>query len=231
MRQKSVPVREPAEQVLKEQHAPFPRPNRFAYSRAGRADSGTGKIIVPMKVLTRAVLLVAIFSTSATGALAASCQKEPTFDAWLDGVRAEAKADGVSARAISQALAGVHFDPAIVKKDRAQGVFTQDFLQFSDRMVAGYRISQGKANITKLKNTFARIEQQFGVPAPVLTAFWGLETDFGAFNGDGRYADLAGDACLRLPAARSLPPAASLRDQDHRPRRSFRRRNARTVGG
>src|SRR5690606_40678276 len=25
----------------------------------------------------------------------------------------------------------------------------------------------------------------FGVPAPVLTAFWGLETDFGAFNGDG----------------------------------------------
>jgi lytic murein transglycosylase len=138
-----------------------------------------------MKVLTRAVLLVAIFSTAATGALAASCQKEPTFDAWLDGVRAEAKADGVSARAISQALAGVHFDPAIVKKDRAQGVFTQDFLQFSDRMVAGYRISQGKANITKLKNTFSRIEQQFGVPAPVLTAFWGLETDFGAFNGDG----------------------------------------------
>jgi len=143
------------------------------------------KIIVPMNVITRAIFLAAAVSASATGALAASCQKEPTFDAWLDGVRAEAKADGVSARAISQALAGVHFDPAIVKKDRAQGVFTQDFLQFSDRMVAGYRISQGKANITKLKNTFARIEQQFGVPAPVLTAFWGLETDFGAFNGDG----------------------------------------------
>ncbi len=77
------------------------------------------------------------------------------------------------------------FDPAIVKKDRAQGVFAQDFLQFSDRMASGYRLSQGKANIAKLKNTFARIEKRFGVPAPVLAAFWGLETDFGAFNGDG----------------------------------------------
>jgi lytic murein transglycosylase len=31
---------------------------------------------------------------------------------------------------------------------------------------------------------FQRIEQQFGVPAPVLTAYWALETDFGAVTGD-----------------------------------------------
>jgi lytic murein transglycosylase len=30
---------------------------------------------------------------------------------------------------------------------------------------------------------FQRIEQQFGVPAPVLVSFWGLETDFGGFMG------------------------------------------------
>jgi lytic murein transglycosylase len=118
-------------------------------------------------------------------ASAAGCHKEATFDAWLDGVRAEAKASGDSARAIGDALDGVSFDPAIVKKDRAQGVFTQDFLQFSDRMVAGYRITEGKARIAKLADVFKRIEQTYGVPAPVLTAFWGLETDFGAFNGDG----------------------------------------------
>jgi lytic murein transglycosylase len=100
-------------------------------------------------------------------------------------VRAEAKTQGDSQHAIDEALDGVVFDPAIVAKDRAQGVFTQDFLQFSDRMVAGYRITNGKANIAKLASVFARIEKQYGVPAPVLTAFWGLETDFGAFNGDG----------------------------------------------
>jgi lytic murein transglycosylase len=139
-----------------------------------------------METLGRTAIVAALFSTLAAGsAFAASCQKEPTFAAWLDGVRKEAAAQGASRSAIAEALNGVTFDPAIVKKDRAQGVFTQDFLQFSDRMVNGSRISGGGANIGKYKNTFVGIEKQYGVPAPVLTAFWALETDFGAFIGDG----------------------------------------------
>jgi lytic murein transglycosylase len=114
-----------------------------------------------------------------------SCHKEKTFDAWLDGVRSDARAAGDSANAIDEALDGVTFDPDIVKKDRAQGVFTQDFLQFSDRMVAAYRLTEGRARIAKLADVFQRIEKTYGVPAPVLTAFWGLETDFGAGNGTG----------------------------------------------
>ena len=35
-----------------------------------------------------------------------------------------------------------------------------------------------------MQSTFRRIEKTYGVPAPVLTAFWGLETDFGAVQGD-----------------------------------------------
>ena len=31
---------------------------------------------------------------------------------------------------------------------------------------------------------FSRIEQQFGVPGPVIVAIWGLETDFGANSGN-----------------------------------------------
>ena len=31
---------------------------------------------------------------------------------------------------------------------------------------------------------FGRIEQDYGVPAPIIVAIWGLETDFGAVNGD-----------------------------------------------
>lgn len=118
-------------------------------------------------------------------ASAASCHKEPNFDAWLNGVRAEAAKLGLSRGAISAALGSVRFDPAIVKKDRAQGVFTQDFLQFSDRMVSSARIKGGTARIAQLNKTFAAIEKRFGVPAPVLTAYWALETDFGGFLGNG----------------------------------------------
>ncbi len=140
-----------------------------------------------MKALVsgRLAAVAAAFLCVAGPALAAGCQKEPNFAAWLGGVRKEAAAQGVSQGAIKSALADVQFDPAVVKKDRAQGVFTQDFLQFSDRMVSGSRLKQGPQLIAKYSNTFAGIEKEFGVPAPVLTAYWALETDFGAFVGDG----------------------------------------------
>jgi lytic murein transglycosylase len=118
-------------------------------------------------------------------ALAQSCHPEGSFEAWLKSFRRDAAAAGVSEEAIAAGLKGVRFDPAIVKKDRAQGVFSQTFLEFSDRMVAQYRLDQGRANLKKHKSVFDRIEQQFGVPGAVISSFWGLETDFGANIGDG----------------------------------------------
>src|SRR5450631_893961 len=112
-----------------------------------------------------------------------ACQKEPNFTAWLAGVRAEALADGLSATAVDSALATVKFDPTIIKDDRAQGVFAQDFLTFAGRMVADYRMQDGGKDLGKYAATFASIEKTYGVPGPVLTAFWGLETDFGENNG------------------------------------------------
>lgn len=116
---------------------------------------------------------------------AQNCHPEGSFDAWLQSFRRDAAAAGISEGAISGGLKGVRFDSAIVKKDRAQGVFSQTFLEFSDRMVAQYRLDQGRANLKKYKSVFDRIDQQFGVPGPVLSSFWGLETDFGANIGNG----------------------------------------------
>ncbi|MHA1189436.1 MAG: lytic murein transglycosylase, partial [Alphaproteobacteria bacterium] len=65
-----------------------------------------------------------------------------------------------------------------------QGVFAQSFLQFSNRMVAQYRLDQGRANLKKYKSLFADIENQYGVPGPVIAGFWGLETDYGGNTGD-----------------------------------------------
>ena len=63
-------------------------------------------------------------------------------------------------------------------------MFNQTFLQFSDRMVGGARIPNGLAKIKQHAALFAEVEKKYGVPAPVLTAFWGLESDFGANFGN-----------------------------------------------
>ena len=50
-------------------------------------------------------------------------------------------------------------------------------------MLPGGRISAGIAQIKKNAATFAREEQQYGVPPAVIAGFWGLESDFGANMG------------------------------------------------
>src|ERR1700679_2759025 len=56
------------------------------------------------------------------------------FNTWLDGIRQEAAAAGVSQRTIQAALSGLTSDPAVIGHDHAQGVFRQSFEQFSGRM-------------------------------------------------------------------------------------------------
>jgi lytic murein transglycosylase len=105
------------------------------------------------------------------------------FGAWLQGVRTEAAAQGVSQRAIQSGLANVTYDPAVIARDHAQGVFRQSFEQFSGRMIPP-RLARGAKLLAQYGPTFSRIEQQFGVPGAVIVAIWGLETDYGADNGN-----------------------------------------------
>ena len=113
---------------------------------------------------------------------APACTNLGSFESWLSQFRREAKSQGISASALS-ALDQAAFDQNVIDSDRRQSVFSQSFLEFSDRMAAKYRIQQGNALIAKHKPIFDRIEKEFGVPAPVIVAFWGLETDFGSNNG------------------------------------------------
>jgi lytic murein transglycosylase len=131
------------------------------------------------------VALMALFAAGAAQA-AAPCRSSGPFSQWLAGLEREAMAQGISQQTIAQAAPYLTYDQRIVYIDRGQRVFTQTFLEFSDRMAAGYRIQRGQALIKKYQPVFSRIEQRYGVPAPVIVAFWGLESDFGANMGNYR---------------------------------------------
>jgi len=108
-----------------------------------------------------ALLLMAL----AAPAAAQECGGD--FEAWKQGVAAEAKAAGVGAVGLD-ALEDATIDDKVLARDRAQGVFTQTFIEFSNRMIAPYRLKQGAANLKKYADVFARADQEFGVQAPVM---------------------------------------------------------------
>jgi lytic murein transglycosylase len=119
-----------------------------------------------------------------TPALAASCQNNGSYERWLEDFKKDAATQGISTRVIAAASPSMTFDQAIIRRDHGQSVFNQTFLQFSDRMVGGPRIPNGLAKIKQHAALFAQVEKKYGVPAPVLTAFWGLESDFGGNFGN-----------------------------------------------
>jgi lytic murein transglycosylase len=135
-----------------------------------------------MAFLAARIVATAIVVLSWQGAFAAPCSNSVGFERWLADFKREARSQRVSTEALS-ALDGLTPDPAVLASDRRQGVFAQSFLEFSDRMANKGRLASGQARIKKYKELFDRIEREYGVPAAVITGFWGLETDFGADNG------------------------------------------------
>ena len=129
-----------------------------------------------------AALAISIALTGAAEA-AARCRNTGSFERWMEGFKQEAAAKGISRQAISAALDGVTFDPNIIRRDSGQGVFQQSFQQFAGRMTGGGRYENGVRQLKANAALLARIEQQFGVPAPVVVALWGLESDYGAYKG------------------------------------------------
>ena len=164
--------------------------------------------------MIRGILAAALWSASLLAAgnvhAAAPCRTSGSYDAWLAAFEREAAAQGISQRAIAAAAPSLTYDQKIVYIDRGQRVFTQTFLEFSGRMAAAYRIQRGQALIKANAPTFARIEQQYGVPAPVIVSFWGLESDFGANMGN--YHSLSSIASLAYDCRRSDRFRAQLLD-------------------
>ncbi len=120
----------------------------------------------------------------ASPALAAPrCQNTGSFDKWVEQFKKDAVAQGISAKVVAAAAPELTFDESVIKRDSGQGVFQRTFIDFSKRLLANPRIPNGMNKMKEHASLFARIEQTYGVPPEVITAVWGLESDYGQLFG------------------------------------------------
>jgi len=129
-----------------------------------------------MRMFRWAILLGAVVCSSPS--LAARCGGD--FNTFIAAMSQEAASAGVSQAVIGQALGGVTPDPAVLAFDRRQrGTFNKSFEQYVSTRVGAGRIKIGKQMLVRHGSLLARIEKQYGVPAEIVVAIWGLESDFG----------------------------------------------------
>ncbi|PIK70737.1 lytic transglycosylase, partial [Methylobacterium frigidaeris] len=105
------------------------------------------------------------------------------FRAFVEELWPAAQARKVSRATFDAAFRGVTPDPAVLARLRRQGEFGRPVWEYLTSAVSPGRIARGQAEAARRAETLRAIEAAYGVPGPVLLAFWGIESDFGASAG------------------------------------------------
>jgi membrane-bound lytic murein transglycosylase B len=107
-----------------------------------------------------------------------------SFEDFLNKVRKTATEQGVSKATIDKAFFGLTPNLDILKSDSAQAEFNQNFWHYVNKRVSQVRLNNGNDTLKQNASLLNKTSQKYGVPAYVLVAFLGLESNYGNYMGN-----------------------------------------------
>lgn len=111
------------------------------------------------------------------------------FAAWLAAFTPQALASGIRPDTVRNVLAKAQLQPRVMELDRDQPEFTRTPWAYLDTAVSAQRIAQGQAKQAEHQGTLQAAATRYGVPAPVITAIWGMESNYGSNFGSFHTVD------------------------------------------
>lgn len=106
------------------------------------------------------------------------------FSDWLEALKAEALTRGISQATVDAAFAEVARPvERVIELDRRQPESRLDFWDYVGRVVSEQRIQQGRAMLEAHRELLADVAERYGIPARILVAAWGIESNFGTVTG------------------------------------------------
>lgn len=136
-------------------------------------------------MITRRTLLVAPTAMIAVPARA----QTGSFDGFLAGVRADARKAGISAQTLDAALAGVSANQKVIERDRRQAESTMTWLRYRTLVISDQRIQEGRKAVVANRDLLRRVADRFNVSPKVIAGIWGIESGYGAIQGDFRVVE------------------------------------------
>lgn len=106
-----------------------------------------------------------------------------SFEEFLDQVRKTATEQGVSKSTIDKAFFELTPRPSAIASDKAQAEFNQNFWHYVNKRVNKVRLNNGKDTLKKNASLLSKTSEKYGVPAYVIVAFLGLESNYGNYMG------------------------------------------------
>ncbi|EJE49985.1 lytic murein transglycosylase [Acidovorax sp. CF316] len=111
------------------------------------------------------------------------------FAAWIAGFSREALAAGIRPATVQQVLAHATLQPRVIELDRAQPEFNRTPWAYLDSAVSAQRIAQGQAKRAEHQAAIDAAATRYGVPSSIITAIWGMESNYGSNFGNFRAVD------------------------------------------
>lgn len=137
-------------------------------------------------MLTRRFLAARVAMLSAfPAAIPSMARAQPAggFEAFLQGIRREAQAAGVSAATLNRALAGIRPNERVLELDRRQAEFTLSWEGYRDGRLSQARIDAGRRAYAENRALLQQVQARSRVSGRVIMGIWGLETNYGGFTG------------------------------------------------
>ncbi|WP_246129685.1 lytic murein transglycosylase [Halovibrio variabilis] len=106
------------------------------------------------------------------------------FQQWLDEFRRYAASQGISEATLSEAFDGLRYRERVIELDSYQPEFVRPIWEYLDTAVSSTRINNGREKLAEHLDTALEMEQRFGVPAEIIVAIWGIESNYGSNFGD-----------------------------------------------
>ena len=90
----------------------------------------------------------------------------------------------ISRASFDRHVKGLTPDLRIMDLMDAQPEFTKAFWDYLDILVNDKRIATGQEMLAKHKAAFDKVEREYGVDRYIITAIWGVESNYGTLGGD-----------------------------------------------
>jgi len=151
------------------------------------ARASVGRLAPSIRIQLRALALIgalALIALLAPWTPARAAPADPGFRAFVASLWPQAHRMGVSRRIFETAFAGVTPDPAVLAKTHRQAEFVKPIWDYLSAAVSKKRIATGRRKMAQSAGVLARVQRAYGVDPYIVLAVWGLETNFGANEGD-----------------------------------------------
>jgi len=122
--------------------------------------------------------------TSPAPNVSAEPDQNQRFARWVAEFSANARTAGISDETLRLAFDNIRFLPRVIELDSAQPEFIRAVWDYLDSAVSAQRVVRGQDRLLQARPAVDAAAARYGVPAEILAAIWGIESNYGSNTGD-----------------------------------------------